>query len=1146
LNLFSLNLLVRDTPAFYTPGRGPKVSWDLTFNSHDPGSETSPFNYLFGPHVSCPYQTHVVDLGNDAHVVMPDGREDWYSAVDPAANPVVYNPASGTGIFNKLTKDKTADLFRLELKDHSVLTFAKKFTSGGTTYYAVTKIADGSGDGLTLAYNADPVPKLVSLTDANGAVSQLAYNAAGHASQVQDPFGPNAQFSYTNVAGADRLSAITDQASYTSLLAYDTSGRLVSITTPMTVPDPTWQFAYSGTTDRISSITGPEGGIRSYSTTATTTTITDELGRQTTYDFSNNGFGGPGRVTDGLGAATQRQFDANRNPTRVINRRGYFSDSTFDSRGNRLTERRYKNPFPDTSQFVDRSWTYDARDNVLSATDSMGTESWTYNAHDEILTYTDKLGHTTSNTYDAHGKLLTVTDRNGIVAVTNTYDANGRLSTMANALGNTISFEWDARGRRSRSTDPTGAATSFAYDLLDRVTVVTFPDLTTTQNTYNCCTLTQTVDQNGGVTQFVYDKLARLTRKTDPTGAIVQQAYDAVGNLVSATDPNSHTWQWQYDALNRKAREIDPLANQRTWLYDAEGNITRRVDGKGAITDYSYDAFNQRTLTSYPDATTVAVAYDDVGNRLTVDDAVGHWAWTYDALSRMTSELTPMAASPTQYQYDNEGHRTRLTDPDGNQTVTEYNAAYGVSTVRFPLGMQTLSVAYQRDSRGLMTERVLPNGVRSTYNYDSLGRPTTIEHRRADTTLLFQFAHQYDAAGNLTRETSQRWDIGLGTTVPHETQYRYNARHELTGEKYFLSGIFILDLDYSYDLAGNRSRKITTNPTTPNSPITIDYSYRSDNQIASSLRTAPLDPPHTTNYSEDANGNLTQEAAPSAVTTYSYDFEDKLRRVDLPTGSNEQFRHSPDGLRVERIAPGGGVTRYVLDSLQVQLEKDSAGSTQVRYVPQIGRIVAGQIGYYAEDRLGSVIGLVDSSQSVSDTFRFDAWGLELQRQGGTSTPYRYIGLSGYYFEPAIDLHLLGQRHMSAKLGRFLTRDLWGRLSMEITGPNVYIYVRNSPTRLTDPDGLVPCAPWPLGCGPGAAACSHYLTAGFILCCGLAQALVEFGVCMAVPAGPWANCVRACLQRCEVVLRPTGCMPRFAACHAACFASCAIPPGIPAF
>jgi RHS repeat-associated protein len=1048
LNLFSLNLVLSDTPAFYTPGLGPRISWDLTFNSYDPNAVSSPFNYLFGAGIWCPYLTNVIDLGSQVNVIMPDGREDYYYPVNPNSNPIVYNPASGSGIYNQLTKNTTTNQFQLVLKDHSVLTFGKQFTSGGTSYYAVTQIADKVGNAVTLAYTSGAVPKLSTITDANGKVSQVVYNSAGQASQINDPFGANVQFSYTSVGGLTRLASITDQAGYTSLLGYDSSGRLISLTTPLTSPNPTWQFAYSGSTTQISSIIGPDGKTTTYSMTSTTTTVTDPLGRKTTYDFSNNSFGGAGTITDALGNSTQQQFDSNRNVIRLINARGYFSDYTYDSQGNRLTEKDYLNPYPDTSQYVNRSWTYDSNNNVLSATDPAGTENWTYNANNQVLTDTDKLGHTTSYAYTSQGLLQTVTDRNGIVAVTNSYDSNGRLISTADALGNTTKFQWDSRGRETAVTDPDGNTTSFSYDLLDRVTVTTFPDSTTIQNSYNCCTLTQTTDQKGGTIQFVYDDYNRLIKRTDQTGAVVQQAYDAVGNLVSLTDPNNHTWQWQYDVLNRRIKEIDPLGNQRSWTYDAVGNMASRTDGKKATTKYSYDALNRLTQTSYPDNTSVTMTYDAVGNRLTLTSSAGQWSWTYDALGRVTSEQTPAASAASQFQYDNEGHRTAVIDPDGNQTSYVYDHAYRLSSVTFPVGSQNLTVSYQYNGRSLVTARALPNGVQSGYNYDSLGRPTQIKHSQSGGTVLTQLAYQYDAAGNPTSETGLRWDTSSGTTFPYQAQYGYDARQELTSEKYYVNNSLNLELDYTYDAAGNRSSGVTTIPGSSDSPVTVDSTYQADNQIASAVRTAPQDPTQTTTYSEDANGNLTAQAAPSGTTSYSYDFENRLTNVALPSGSNVQFVYNGDGLRLQKTGVGGVVTKYVLDQLNVLLEKNASGATTVRYVPGVARIAGTDVRYYLEDRMGSVLALVDSTQTVTDTFRYDAWGNLLAEQGSTATPYQWIGDEAYYLNADIGLYLLGLRFYSSMLGRFITRDPIG-FDGDI---NLYRYVGNSPLNGIDPSG----------------------------------------------------------------------------------------------
>ena len=751
-----------------------------------------------------------------------------------------------------------------------------------------------------------------------------------------------------------------------------------------------------------------------------------------------------------------------------------------------------------------------------------------------MLTDTDKLGHTATNTFTPQGELQTRTDRNGVVAVTNTYDGNGRPASMGDALGNKTLFQWDSRGRRTAVTDPDGYTTAFAYDLLDRLTVVTFPDSTTIQNSYNCCTLTQTIDQKGGVIQFVYDDYNHLINKTDQTGAVVRQAYDAVGNLVSLTDPNNHTWQWQYDALNRRIKEIDPLGNQRSWTYDPMGNVASRTDGNGATTNYSYGAFNQLIQTSYPDGTSVAITYDAVGNRLTLTNSAGQWTWTYDALSRVTSELTPAASTATQFQYDNEGHRTAVIDPDGNQTSYAYDNAYRVSSITFPLGSQNLTVSYQHNGRGLVTARTLPNGVQSIYAYDSLSQTTLIQHSQSDGTVLTRLAYQYDPARNPISETSLRWDTGLAATFPYLAQYAYDARQELTSEKYSINNILNLELDYTYDPAGNRSRLVTTIPGSSDSPVTINSIYQADNQIASSVRTAPLDPTQTTTYTEDANGNLTAQAAPAGNTAYNYDFENCMTGVNLPSGMNVQFLYNGDGLRLQKTSGGGAATNYVLDQLNVLLEKNSSGVTTTRYVPTVARVVGADVRYYLEDRLGSLVALADSTQTVTDTFRNDAWGNLLAQQGSTSTPYEWVGNEAYYLNSDVGFYLLGLRFYSPLLGRFVTRDPIGFQSGDW---NQYRYGWNNPLVFSDPRGTMSWYCWfniGLAAVLGVACAAMLLSNGvnpasICVCCAAVASLGSMLNVCSQAGGAWQTvgqivaalggvCVAVCAFR--LVGRPT--------------------------
>ncbi len=119
------------------------------------------------------------------------------------------------------------------------------------------------------------------------------------------------------------------------------------------------------------------------------------------------------------------------------------------------------------------------------------------------------------------------------------------------------------------------------------------------------------------------------------------------------------------------------------------------------------------------------------------------------------------------------------------------------------------------------------------------------------------------------------------------------------------------------------------------------------------------------------------------------------RRIRLRTLSGWVSPKAADSSRTV----AGAMTNYALDGLQALLEKDGTGATQVRYVTGLARIASGSVVYYLEDRLGSVAGLVDANQNVTDTFRYDAWGNLLQQQGTTNPAYQWVGEEGYYLNP---------------------------------------------------------------------------------------------------------------------------------------------------
>ena len=71
----------------------------------------------------------------------------------------------------------------------------------------------------------------------------------------------------------------------------------------------------------------------------------------------------------------------------------------------------------------------------------------------------------------------------------------------------------------------------------------------------------------------------------------------------------------------------------------------------------------------------------------------------------------------------------------------------------------------------------------------------------------------------------------------------------------------------------------------------------------------------------DKNGNLLTENAGGALTTYSWDYENRLVGVSSPTGVETYF-YSADGMREEKVNSSGTVY-YVRDGDNVLIETDA-------------------------------------------------------------------------------------------------------------------------------------------------------------------------------------------------------------------------------
>jgi RHS repeat-associated protein len=421
-----------------------------------------------------------------------------------------------------------------------------------------------------------------------------------------------------------------------------------------------------------------------------------------------------------------------------------------------------------------------------------------------------------------------------------------------------------------------------------------------------------------------------------------------------------------------------------------------------------------QTVTDVTLQKVLGYTYDPNGNRatFTVTDSTG-----------MSPPLT------TSYQFDSQNRLSQITDPDGDATQLVYDAA--------------------GNRKGL----TFGNGVAASYGYDSAERLTSITYVAPGGSVLEGFAYQLDPAGN------RRLKIFADGTFE---QYAYDTDNRLTQANY-PSG---LEVDYTLDGVGNR--QVVTERVNGSQTFTDIYSQPTAfNQISEVLHAVANGPQTTTDFSYDNNGNLVSQAATprggtTATTTYTFDLDNRLRQVNLPTGLIDTYEYDANGLRTRKVDSSGD-TRFLLDGPSIVADYDAASGTRaglyVQNPQRIDEIFAATISlsgtptkvYPLTDALGSSYELTDSSGNDVSNFSYDAYGARTQTSGSVSLRF---GFTGREQEPDSGLNYNRDRYLSTGKGSWTQPD---RPGVRAVGPNLYGYVNERPLLFSDSMGFFAAA-----------------------------------------------------------------------------------------
>jgi RHS repeat-associated protein len=594
------------------------------------------------------------------------------------------------------------------------------FTSNNEPFLVVE--GAGSSTPRTTSYAYDSGGRQTERIDGNGNPWSMTYNEAGDRLSVEDAEGDKTQWTYNE---AHQVLSVTKPSGEKTMIVRDANGNPETVSRPApesksqsvsyeygphgeveAMTDPlgqVWTYGYDGNGD-LEAETDPEGDRRSWtydedsrSTSAVAPRGNEEGAEPSEFTSSieRDPRGRPLKVTDPLGGATERSYDAAGNVESVVDPNGHETKFTYNANNELTKVERPSGAVEETG--------YDGAGRVISQTDGNGDETtYVRNVLGQPVEVIDPLERKTTETFDPAGNLETKEDPDGRTTSYG-YDKADRLTGIGYSDGITpdASFGYDENGNLTSVADGTGESV-YEYDQLDR--------------------LVHSVNGNGDQVGWEYDLRDEPIGLTYPNGKSVSRHYDDAGRLESVTDWLGHTTAFAYDRDSGLTATAFPTAtgDLDEYAFDRAGRMSGVTMKKGAeplaSLGYSRDPAGQvEALVSQglPGAEEEAFTYDE-DERL---KTAGADTYGYDDADNLTSAPGTTnafdkasqleSATGATFTYDKEGERTKITPSSGPATTYGYDQAGNLTAVdRAEEGeAPAISEAFAYDGTGLLTSR---------------------------------------------------------------------------------------------------------------------------------------------------------------------------------------------------------------------------------------------------------------------------------------------------------------------------------------------------------------------------------------------------------------------------------------------------------
>lgn len=845
-------------------------------------------------------------------------------------------------------------------------------------------IVSSDANGNEERYSYDSCNRIVEIMNAEGNRRRYTYNTNGKPIKVVDYDGFEVHMVYDT---SGRLAGETDKEGNQTTYTYDKMWNVASVTE---ANDGHTQYKYDFN-NRMNKIVLSQGGEIefSYDFAGNRTEMKDPEGNITKYEYNSENM--PVKVTEANGAVTRYEYDLDGNLIHI----------------------------------------YDALDNVISITyDEMGNKT----------SYTDENGYTTKIEYLSDGKVKRMIHPNGGMTVYEydemgrlhsykepdgmgeeyTYDANGNLLSKKNPAGEKISYEYDCMNRVVKTVNPMGGERSYTYDAVGNITSVR--------------------DENDRITFYEYSPNGNLIKVTSADQTETLYEYDVVGNvknILRKGEKSVQETEFEWDLSGNVKKIKNPLGDVEEYIYNKCGLLIKKIDQEGYETSYHYDSVGKIDKISYADNREARFSYNLLKQLEVIHDWSGITNIKVDKKG-MPLSITDPHGDTVQYEWGSMGEKRKIIYPDGEQASYEYNAANQL--IKMCSGDE--ATEYRYDKMGRFISRRMPNGLKTEYSYNNLGRISRITNQLKDE-LLEYYEYQYDPAGNKIKSIKMRKNVPEDSGV---YKYQYDSQNRLT----LVTKDEADQRRYQYDAYGNRVLKKDFTR-----EIITKYVYNLNNQLISE-QNGTL----TNQFEYDRRGNIKKVLQDDRIVKeYIFDSANRMSQLREIAENDElrkvTFFYNALGNRIGSRSVRKEDTNDVWYTLDLTRKCHNVlGKTEDKRKKQIyfydGKVMGATsengMSYYLSDDHGSPTTYVGNNGIKH--YRYDEFG----NPSDNDFSEQPFGYTGYLYDEQCGLYYAQARMYNPELGRFNSEDkVRGFISQPVT-LNRYSYCCNKPEDFEDDDG----------------------------------------------------------------------------------------------